>query len=65
MVPVDDGSDGIAKIAQQVPAVGYSNRLWGALAAPIGVGTRAVAGNDLDPRMLTKPRCECLGLAIR
>ena len=65
VVTVDHGPDGIAEIAQQVPAVRHLDRLRCALADPVGVGAGTVARDDLDPGMLTKPLRQCLSLTIR
>lgn len=65
MVPIEDGPDGIAEVAQQTPAVGHLDRVRRALADAVSIGTRTVAGDDLGPGMPTKPCCEGLGLAVR
>ncbi len=48
-----------------MPAVGPLDRLWRALANSIGVGTSTVARDNFDPRMLTEPIRQRLGLTIR
>ncbi len=65
VVAVDHGTDGIAEIAQQVPAVGHLDRLRRALADPVGIGAGTVTRDDLDPGMLTKPLRQRLGLTVR
>ena len=65
MVAVDHSTDGIAEIAQQMPAVRHLDRLRRALANPVGIGTGTVSRNDLDSRMLTKPLGQRLGLTVR
>ena len=59
------GADGIAKVAQQVPAVGHLDRIRCSLAHAIRVGAGPVARDDLDPGVLTKPSGQGVGLPVR
>ena len=65
MVAIDNGTDGIAEIAQQMPAIGYLDRFRRALPDPVRVGTGAVACDDLDAGMLAQPISKGFGLPIR
>ena len=65
VVPVDDGTDGIAEVTQQVPAIGHLDRFRRALTNSVRVGTGAVACDHLDAGMLAQPGGEGLGLPIR
>lgn len=65
MVPVDNSPDGLTEVAQQVPASGHLNCVRRTLPDAVGIGTRPVPRDDLDPGVLAKPRCEGFGLAIR
>jgi hypothetical protein len=62
MVTIDNSLNGIAKIAQHVPAVGDLHSVWRTLSDTVGVGPGTVARDNLDARVLTEPvgqRC-CL-----
>ena len=65
MVAIDDGADGIAAIAQQVPPVRHLDSLRYTLTNTICVSTGATARDHLDARMLTKPDGERLRLLVR
>jgi hypothetical protein len=62
------GDDGLlhctAQAVPQVPAVADLHRVWCALADGLGVGSGAVAADDLGSGMLTQPRGQRGGLAI-
>jgi len=64
MVAVDHGADGIAEVAQQVPAVGDLDRIRRTLAHAVRVGAGSVARDDLDPGVLTKPSGQGFGLPV-
>lgn len=65
MLTIDSGTNGVAKIAQQVPAVGDLNSLWRTLAHSIRVGAGAVTCDDLDTGVLAEPTCQRFGLSVR
>ena len=65
MVAINDGPNGIAEVAQQVPTVGHLDRLLRALPNSIGVGTSTVARDNFNSGMLTEPIRQRLGLAVR
>ena len=65
MLTVDHGADGITEIAQQVPAVGRSDRIRRALAHAIRIGAGPVACDDLDTWMVAQPPGQGLGLPVR
>jgi len=48
MVAFRDRPDGVAEIAQEMPAVGGLHRRRCPLTRPIGIGASAVSGDDLD-----------------
>jgi len=62
---VNHGANGIAEVAQEVPAIGHLDRVRRTLTDPVCIGARTVAGDDLNSGMLTQPRSECLGLSVR
>ncbi len=64
MMAIDDGADGFAEIAQEMPAVRDLDRVGGALAHAVRVGAGPVACDDLDPGMLAKPLGQGFGLPI-
>ena len=53
--------DGVAEVAQQVPAVRDLDRARGAAADAVGVGAGAVAGDDFDARVRLQPPRQRLG----
>ncbi len=55
VVPIDDGTNGVAEIAKQVPSIGHLDRFRRALTNPVRVGAGTVACDHLDARMLTQP----------
>lgn len=61
---IDDGTHGVAEIAQEVPPVGHLNRIGSALPDPVGIGAGAVPGDDFDAGTLPKPIRERLRLAV-
>jgi len=64
MMAVDHGANGVAEIAQEVPAIRHLDCIGGTLADAVCIRARTVTGDDLDPGVLTQPHCECLGLAV-
>ena len=65
MLTLDNSANGVAKIAQQVPAIGDLNSIRRTLAHAISVGSRAVASDHLDTRVLAKPCGQCFCLLVR
>ena len=62
---LDNGPDGIAEIAQQVPAVSDLNSARRALAHAVCVSASTVTCNDLDTGVLAKPRSQRFCLPVR
>jgi hypothetical protein len=48
-----------------MPPIAYLNRIRCPLTDAVRVGTGPIAGNNLDPGMLTQPLSEAVSLAIR
>jgi hypothetical protein len=65
VLTIDDGSNGITEIAQQVPTVSDLNRVRRPLADTVGVGAGAVARDDLDTGVLAEPGGQRFRLPIR
>jgi hypothetical protein len=63
-VLLEDTSEGLVEIAQQVKAVGHLDRLRRTPARSIGVGSGSIASNKFHPRMLTQPGDDRLGFSI-
>ena len=63
-VPVEHLPERVTAVAQQVPAVGDLDRLRRPLADAVGVGTGAVAADDLDAGMALEPGRQRLGLPV-
>jgi hypothetical protein len=61
----DDLLDGFDEVVPQVPAVRDLDRVGGACADALGVGTGPVAAHDLYPGMPAQPRREGVGGPIR
>lgn len=57
--------NGLAQIAQQMPPVTHLNRIWRPLTDAARVGTGTIAGDNLDPGMLTQPPSGAVSLSIR
>jgi hypothetical protein len=55
----------LAKVGQQVPAIGDLPRLRCPTSRPVRIGTGSISADDFDSRMLLKPGCQCFCLAIR
>lgn len=64
-VPVSKRVDGIAQIAQQMPAVGRLDSIRRALAGAVGIGAGPIARDHLHAGMLAQPGSQGLGLAVR
>jgi hypothetical protein len=64
VVAVDNSTDCIAKIAQQMPAVRDLDRFRRALTDPVCTGTGTIARDHFNARMLAKPISKGLGLPI-
>jgi hypothetical protein len=62
---INQGKKGIRQIAQKMPAVRDLNRAWSALTNTVSISASPIPCNDLSPRILTKPACQCLCLPIR
>ena len=52
MMSVDHGANGVAEVAQQVPAIRHLDRIRCTLADPVRVGPRSVTRHDFDAGML-------------
>ena len=63
-MPVAEGLDGLADVAEQVPSIGDLDGVRGTLADAVGVGTGTIAGDDLDARPVTQPGGDGSSLAI-
>jgi hypothetical protein len=46
---------GLSEVAQEMKAIGDLRGRGGPLPRPIGVGGRAIAGDDLHPRVVPEP----------
>jgi len=64
MMAAGHGADGIAEVAQQVPAVRHLDRIRRALAHAVRVGAGPVARDDLDPGVLTEPPGQGFALPV-
>ena len=53
MLSVNNGTYGVAEVAEQVPAIRNLDRIWRALPRAVGIGACPVACDDLDARVLT------------
>jgi hypothetical protein len=65
MVTANDSLNRVTKIAQQMPPITHLNRIRCPLTDAVRVGTGPIAGNNLDPGMLTQPLSEAVSLPIR
>jgi hypothetical protein len=65
MVTANNGLNGVAKIAQQMPPITHLNRVRSSLTDAVRVGAGSIAGNNLNPGMLTQPLSEAVSLPIR
>jgi hypothetical protein len=63
-VPVERLGQGVAEVAQQVPAVGDLDRLRRAAADAVGVGAGAVTRDDLHAGVGPQPRPDGLRVAV-
>lgn len=54
----------IAEIAQEMPPIRHLDRIRRALANAVGVGSRPIAGDDLDPGVGLQPRGHGVGLTV-
>ncbi len=64
MLSVNHGTNGIAKIAQQMPSVGDLNSIGCPLAYSVWISAGAVYGDDLDTGTLAQPLSQSRSLAI-
>lgn len=62
---LDLAQGGLAQVVPQVPPVGYLHCVGQGPADGFGVGRGAVAAHNLDARMLTQPRFQRAGRAVR
>jgi hypothetical protein len=65
MVTTHSGLNGLTKVAQQMPPVGDLDSSRCTLSDPVRLGPGPIAGDNLNPGMLTQPLSEAVGLAIR
>jgi hypothetical protein len=65
MVAVNDGANGLTQVAQQVPSVSDLNRIRCPLTRAVRVSSGAIAGNDLNTRMMARPVSQAFSPAIR
>jgi hypothetical protein len=65
MMPAHDALDGVAAIAEKMPAIGDVDRFGRALPCALGIHICPVSGDDLNAGMVAQPSGESLGLAIR
>ncbi len=64
IVPVPKSLNRFAEIAQEVPSIGDLDSTRGTLTNAGGIGTRTIAGNDLDTRAIAQPGSDGGGLTI-
>jgi hypothetical protein len=64
-MPVQCPGQGVAEIAQEMPAVPDLDGLGCAAPDPVGIAAGTVAGDDLDARMALQPRLNRLRVAVR
>jgi CRISPR/Cas system-associated exonuclease Cas4 (RecB family) len=64
MLTIDDGSYGIAEVAQQVPTVSNLNSVRRPLADTVSIGACAVARDNLDTGVLAKPGGQRFRLSV-
>ncbi len=55
MLAINNGADGIAEVAQQMPAVCHLDRVRRTLAHAVRIGAGPVARDDLDPGVPAQP----------
>ena len=63
-MPVTQGLDSLAEVAEQVPSIGDLDGIRGTLPDAIGVGAGMIAGDDLDARPVPQPGGNGGGLAV-
>lgn len=63
-VPIDDGQEGIMEITDQMPSIRDLDGCWGTLPNAVGIGSCAIAGDNLNAGMIAEPRRECAALPI-
>lgn len=54
-VPVSKGLNSLSKIAEQVPAIGDLDGVWGALTNTVSISASSIAGDNLDAGSITQP----------
>jgi hypothetical protein len=64
MMSVKDARQGVAEIAQKMPAIRNLDRFRSAGPNTIGIAAGPIPGDDLDTGMLFQPRLDRLGLAV-
>lgn len=64
-MPVSKRVDGVAQVAQQMPAVGHLESIRRALAGAVSIGTGPVARDHLHAGVLAQPGSQDSGLAVR
>jgi hypothetical protein len=65
MMPLDGALRALGHIPEQVESVGDLNRLWRSAHRGVGVGTRAIAADELNARSRGEPRSHRVRLSIR
>ncbi len=64
-MPLNEGPDSIAEVAQQVPAIRRLDCTGRALPDPVRVGACPVPRHDLHARVLAQPRRKGVRLPVR
>src|SRR5215471_5409346 len=64
-VIVDNSTNGVANVAQQMPTVSYLDGIGRSLAHTVGIGTCTVACDHFDTRVLSEPGSQRFRLPIR
>lgn len=63
-MPVGQRVDGVAQVAQQMPAIRDLDGIRGALARTVGIGAGPIARDHLYTGVLAQPGGQSLGLAV-
>jgi hypothetical protein len=64
MMSVKDARQGVAKVSQQMPAIGNLDCFRSTSPNTIGIVAGPIPGDDLDAGMRLQPRLDSLGLAV-